>query len=613
MVAWGAVFLLAFISCSVVVGGDKALFKLTRTELQDLLESKDLRTVRNVLKYEGALAITGLPSEYVTATQDLKENGPQCLQSLRYPEFTLPDGSIRTTFASESNGHDANEQYPSCLRESSHVISKTFDDVFSGVVGLLESISGEKSLQWASKKSTSPKSFSQLYKKEHIHVYERREEAVSYAAPFHVDNGVLLLITPFKEHPLQIRTAGGISIDTSTVGEDAVLVLIARGLPDWLLRGSREAGEFTAAPHAVPSLNQETKHRTIFARMMIAPMDAEPIGDDIEKTTFGSVFFNQDVGHDTRGDLCTADMKSFEELSRVPRGLSREMAMGDHAMHKTEGVSWEALKNEECVGNSSYCWMSCRDLPSCPDNDRFVCTNKDNRQCCTSKDDEGTGKCADMDDSCMWKCDLNPPPVDPDRFCSGTGIDMYMNGFQVSGKANNNCVILFFESWVLDSRLKFAFGCIGVILLGIGVEGLLCLRRLITSRKILRVMSSPVRRVSIILLFALNIAFGYMAMLVAMTYSVELFLCMVVGLVAGHAIFNTAAPVGESADPCCASQVIGAIKIEGNGDARSSSVPQASAPSKDKCCSSSSQRESLLPEANCEKIMCGCPSLQTCA
>jgi len=144
MVAWGAAVLLAFISCSVVVGGDKALFKLTRTELQDLLESKDLRTVRNVLKYEGALAITGLPSEYVTATQDLKENGPQCLQSLRYPEFTLPDGSIRTTFASESNGHDANEQYPSCLRESSHVISKTFDDVFSGVVGLLESISGEK-------------------------------------------------------------------------------------------------------------------------------------------------------------------------------------------------------------------------------------------------------------------------------------------------------------------------------------------------------------------------------------------------------------------------------------------------------------------------------------
>jgi len=43
-------------------------------------------------------------------------------------------------------------------------------------------------------------------------------------------------------------------------------------------------------------------------------------------------------------------------------------------------------------------------------------------------------------------------------------------------------------------------------------------------------------------------------MLVAMTYSVELFICMVIGLVAGHAFFNSEAPVGESVDPCCASQ-----------------------------------------------------------
>merc|ERR1712037_942665 len=61
------------------------------------------------------------------------------------------------------------------------------------------------------------------------------------------------------------------------------------------------------------------------------------------------------------------------------------------------------------------------------------------------------------------------------------------------------------------------------------------------------------RRAAIIFLFALNIASGYLAMLVAMTYSVELFICMVVGLVAGHAFFNSEAPVGESVDPCCAS------------------------------------------------------------
>ena len=62
-----------------------------------------------------------------------------------------------------------------------------------------------------------------------------------------------------------------------------------------------------------------------------------------------------------------------------------------------------------------------------------------------------------------------------------------------------------------------------------------------------------------------------------MTYSVELFICMVAGLLVGHAIFNTGlkiiltinfgcqkvsrffhldAEVGESVDPCCASQTI---------------------------------------------------------
>ena len=56
-----------------------------------------------------------------------------------------------------------------------------------------------------------------------------------------------------------------------------------------------------------------------------------------------------------------------------------------------------------------------------------------------------------------------------------------------------------------------------------------------------------------------------------MTYSGELFMCMVMGLLLGHGIFNTSkfqiicsekifcpagAEVAESVDPCCASQTI---------------------------------------------------------
>ena len=45
--------------------------------------------------------------------------------------------------------------------------------------------------------------------------------------------------------------------------------------------------------------------------------------------------------------------------------------------------------------------------------------------------------------------------------------------------------------------------------------------------------------VLIILMYGVNVTSGYFAMLVAMTYSVELFSCMILGLVLGHALFNS--------------------------------------------------------------------------
>jgi hypothetical protein len=212
---------------------------------------------------------------------------------------------------------------------------------------------------------------------------------------------------------------------------------------------------------------------------------------------------------------------------------------------------WSSLKKHECDTNEAYCWMNCLEVPSCPINESLIqCTNKAGVQCCT---DTITEHCQNMDQSCQWKC---AEANNTNKFCNGQGTDMYMQGFTASGDDKDACVILLFKSWVLDTRIKFFFGCIGVIILGISIEGMLCLRREIQSRKILLRIRGLARRASIILLFAVNIATGYFAMLVAMTYSVELFICMVIGLVLGHAIFNSGAPVGESVDPCCASQAI---------------------------------------------------------
>merc|ERR1719495_3034583 len=215
--------------------------------------------------------------------------------------------------------------------------------------------------------------------------------------------------------------------------------------------------------------------------------------------------------------------------------------------------SWRTLKTTECSHSQAYCWMNCLEVPSsCPDSMPAECINRDSALCCTDTITEG---CENMDQSCRWQCKASVNHSQ-DMFCNGQGTDMYMQGFATSGDGKDACVILLFSSWVLDTRTKFVFGCVGVILLGIAIEGLLCLRRLLQSGKVLRRLRGLSRRGAIIFLFALNIASGYLAMLVAMTYSVELFICMVVGLVAGHAFFNSEAPVGESVDPCCASQAI---------------------------------------------------------
>lgn len=145
---------------------------------------------------------------------------------------------------------------------------------------------------------------------------------------------------------------------------------------------------------------------------------------------------------------------------------------------------------------------------------------------------------------------------------------MLMGGFSVSGNPSKQCIILFFEPWTLSTPLKFGLGCFGVFLLGFSIEVVIAIRRKVSEG---RSGSSFVMRAAVLFCFGLNLVrnplnftyltpkaakslqiLGYLAMLVAMTYSVELFLCVCLGIVFGHGILNDQTPVGESIDPCCA-------------------------------------------------------------
>ncbi|CAD7961879.1 unnamed protein product [Amoebophrya sp. A25] len=132
-------------------------------------------------------------------------------------------------------------------------------------------------------------------------------------------------------------------------------------------------------------------------------------------------------------------------------------------------------------------------------------------------------------------------------FCRGA-TDMHMMGFKsIFSSEVAECMMLFHQSLLLDSWWKFLLGFLFIVSFGIATEFVVSVRR--NADPDLRTFKGKAYKVS---LFAGNMFIGYLVMLITMTYSVELFLAVIIGLGIGHFAFNSQAPVGESVTACCA-------------------------------------------------------------
>lgn len=189
------------------------------------------------------------------------------------------------------------------------------------------------------------------------------------------------------------------------------------------------------------------------------------------------------------------------------------------------------------------------------DNEMPVCWDKATNALCPTND-------GIHHKTCGVECALKPaggnvgspvsPTPDPNAFCTGSTA-MFMDGFNWMRGPTTQCVILFTSSWVLDTAWKFALGCIGVVFLGMLVEGILWARR----RYLHNITHTWLHAIVGSLAFGLSISIAYLAMLVVMTYSCELFLCLCAGLVMGHFIFgNVRVRIGEAPEPCCGDTII---------------------------------------------------------
>ena len=112
--------------------------------------------------------------------------------------------------------------------------------------------------------------------KDHLHVYSKKmktgDPLSPFAAPPHKDNGLILYLTPFAQHPLQLTDRYGFKIDTSSLGEDSVLIMFGRALSGWLLREPSE--QFHAPTHGVLTIPETIQSRTVMARMKMLPDNA---------------------------------------------------------------------------------------------------------------------------------------------------------------------------------------------------------------------------------------------------------------------------------------------------------------------------------------------------
>ena len=120
-----------------------------------------------------------------------------------------------------------------------------------------------------------------------------------------------------------------------------------------------------------------------------------------------------------------------------------------------------------------------------------------------------------------------------DEFCmGGMNMDMFMRGFQRTFSSSPKpCLVYYFQSWVLSDEGKFKGAMVYSFLLGLLTQGLTVMRAIV-------VVHVPRKKYILVGIYVLQMFMGYILMFVAMTYSVELLLSVVMGLAFGYFVFH---------------------------------------------------------------------------
>jgi len=361
---------------------------------------------------------------------------------------------------------------------------------------------------------------------------------------------------------------------------NSVIIILGSGAEHWLKNIPKEILPLKATKHAVQM--SPGNSRAWYGMMHLVPESAI-IQENPYTITFG------DLRHSMATSYKQSIQRTYENSAPTKESLE-EISIGCGFALLEENSSPVSVSNAvsprrrrlQMVPDASYCnnstnffcWMSCLDVPDSKDVNNHL--NKNERLYCMdttfgAQDKAAVDACSiGHNTNCLgvWHSEIAGAPyqyvvksstdgssVPSIPFCS-SGTSMYMDGFNWNSVV---CIIYLFPSWVLNTQGKLIAAAFGTLAMGIAVEFA------IAGRKILMKRASGCGHLSRLivstLLYGLQLTLAYLLMLVVMTYSGQLFICAILGLMMGHFVVNFrnrakySADALEGATPCCQNDV----------------------------------------------------------
>ena len=427
---------------------------------------------------------------------------------------------------------------------------------------------------------------------EHLHAYYAPANSTSLAPSptiaFHTDGGLFIAMTSglYARGDTAVTSSGGLYLETAAGNivklssadlDDSLVIMVGEAGAKWL--APKLGAPLRAVPHMlVADLPPASAGggppttRAWYGKMYLPPADALVAGG-MPYRQFREEEMRILAGANGASSSMLALPSACGPSARALSPTNKTLGGGS-----SSGSYRAPLSSTQCITTDGdagiYCWTQCMPVqPACGCGTTAQCYNSATESV-LSPDAALNVMCAE---TCAPRCMENQTnatatAVSNNGFCYGAGTSMIMDGFSSQALApllSVPCINFLFPRLTMDSRLKFAAGCTAAFFLALLLPYVYKARILIAQRWIFP--SVRHRSATMVGLYLCSTTLGYLLMLLAMTYSAELFLMVIAGLTVGYFLFMQEQPIMTS-DLCCDEGIV--FDTKSRDAAASASAPQ---------------------------------------